>query len=135
MKTLLSILLLWLSFTQVDAQTPAATTDAETVVQAQLDAYNARDIEAFMETYADSVELYEFPNTLISKGKEGMRKNYKNFFDNTPNLYCELKKRMVLGNKVIDQEHVRMGQRYLDAIAVYEVKNGKIIRVTFISNN
>ena len=104
----------------------------EAVVQRQLNAYNARDIDAFMDTYSDDVELYDFPNTLTTKGKANMRKGYEGFFKNTANLYCEIEKRMVIGNKVIDHEKVRAGTRTLRAVAVYEVENGKIKRVTFI---
>jgi hypothetical protein len=38
-----------------------APTAAEIPVQKQLDAYNARDIEAFMEWWSDDCEYYEFP--------------------------------------------------------------------------
>ena len=53
-------------------------------------------------------------------------------FANTPNLYCEIKNRIVLGNKVIDREHVRFGEKYSDMIAVYEITEGKISKVTFV---
>ena len=104
----------------------------EAVVQRQLNAYNARDINAFMDTYSDDVELYEFPNKLTQKGKADMRKGYEGFFKAVPNLYCEIEKRIVIGNKVIDHEKVRAGTRTLSAVAVYEVENGKIKKVTFI---
>ena len=40
----------------------------EKLVQQQLIAYNARNIEAFLEPYSDEVELYMFPNQLLGKG-------------------------------------------------------------------
>lgn len=104
----------------------------EMLVQRQLNAYNARDIDAFLATYAEDIELYNFPGELIAKGKDQMRTNYQRMFENTPNLFCELKNRMVLGNKVIDQEYVRFNESYLEAIAIYEVVNGKIGKVTFV---
>jgi len=103
----------------------------EAVVQRQLNAYNARNLQAFIDTYSDDVELYNYPNQLIGKGMDAL-KRYESFFANTPNLYCEIKKRIVIGNKVIDHENVRAGTGTLNAVAVYEVKNGKIIKVTFI---
>ncbi len=104
----------------------------EAIVQRQLNAYNARDIDAFMDTYSDDVELYNFPNTLTEKGKTTMRKGYEGFFKNVTNLYCEIEKRIVIGNKIIDHEKVRAGTRTLRAVAIYEVENGKIQKVTFI---
>lgn len=104
----------------------------ETVVQRQLNAYNARNIDAFMDTYADDIEIYTFPATFETKGKEGMRKRYADYFKHTPNLYCKIEKRIVLGNKIIDKEKVRAGDQTIHAVAVYEVENGKIKKVTFI---
>ncbi|KUY30005.1 amidohydrolase family protein [Elizabethkingia ursingii] len=106
----------------------------ELLVQQQLNAYNARNIEAFLEPYSDDVEIYTFPNTLISKGKDGMRKSYTEMFTKLPNLHCELKGRIVQGNIVIDRESVSgiMSNTNVEATAVYEIKNHKIIKVYFI---
>ncbi len=104
----------------------------EAVVQRQLNAYNARDIEAFLNTYSDDVELHDFPATLSVKGKATMRKSYDSLFKEVANLYCEVEKRIVIGNKIIDKEKVRAGNRFIHAVAVYEVENGKIKRVTFL---
>jgi imidazolonepropionase-like amidohydrolase len=104
----------------------------EILVQRQLNGYNLRNIEAFLEPYADDVELYNYPNTLISKGKEEMRKNYGKMFENTPNLHCELKGRIVQGNIVIDKERVQSNDKILEATALYYIENGKIQRVYFI---
>ncbi len=104
----------------------------EMLVQRQLNAYNARNVDEFMATYSDSIELYTFPNTLISKGQSGMKERYTKMFASTPNLHCEIKERIVLGNKIIDQEYVRFNDNYVNAVAVYEVENGKIVKVTFI---
>ncbi len=104
----------------------------EMLVQRQLNAYNSRDIDAFLDTYAEDVKIYTFPDQLIMEGREGMRQNYAPMFANTPNLFCEIKNRIILGNKVIDKEYVRVNDRHIEAIAVYEVANGFIQRVTFI---
>jgi len=104
----------------------------EILVQRQLNAYNFRNIEAFLEPYADDVELYNYPNTLLGKGKETMRKNYAQMFENTPNLHCELKGRIVQGSVVIDKEYVQFGDKFLDATAIYHIENGKIQKVYFV---
>lgn len=104
----------------------------EAVVQRQVNAYNARNIDAFLDTYTEDIEVYDFHSTTPDKGKETMRKNYGELFKQTPNLYCEIEKRIVLGNKVIDKEKVRAGKQTIHAVAVYEVERGKIKKVTFI---
>jgi len=101
------------------------------IVQRQLNAYNAHNLDAFMDTYSDNIELYDFPGKQATKGKEEMRKKYAGFFS-IPNLYCEIIKRITIGNKVIDHEKIRAGNETFLAVAVYEVDKGKIIRVTFI---
>lgn len=108
----------------------------EDLVQAQVAAYNARNLEAFMETYADDIEFYEFPDSLMGKGKEHMRKQYEAMFKHYPNLHVEIMNRMVQGNMVIDQERVTgVGPQPLTAIAIYEVQSGKISKVHFVFKN
>lgn len=108
------------------------TKDSESVVKSQLEAYNARDIDAFMDTYSDDIQLFEFPKELFQKDRSRMKKSYQDFFEATPNLHCEIKNRIVIGNKVIDEEFVTINQSSLSAVAIYEVENGKIAKVTFI---
>ena len=85
-----------------------------------------------MNTYADDIKVYNFPEELVMEGKEQMQERFNSMFEKTPNLYCEIKNRITLGNKVIDREHVRFGDRYSNVIAVYEITEGKISKITFI---
>jgi hypothetical protein len=103
----------------------------EMLIQRQVNAYNARNIDAFLDTYADNIELYNFPDSLIDKGKEKMRGIYANMFKNVKSLHCEIVDRIKLGNTIIDHERVKFNDKIINAIAIYEVKDGKIIRVTF----
>lgn len=106
----------------------------EILAQQQLNGYNARNIDAFMEPYSEDVELYVFPSKLISKGKEAMRKSYSAMFEKAPDLHCEIKSRIVNGNFVIDQESVS-GMRKngkVEATAIYEIKDNKISKVYFL---
>ena len=106
----------------------------EMLVQKQVNGYNARNIDAFLEPYSEDAELYMFPNQLISKGKEAMRKDYTDMFNRLPDLHCEIKKRIVNGNFIIDQESIsgmRKDQK-IEASAIYEIKDGKIIKVYFL---
>lgn len=104
----------------------------ETVVQKQLEAYNAKDIDAFMETFSDDIKLYNFPKELRSEGHTAMYNSYKSFFENTPDLNCKILKRIVIGNKVIDHELVKTNGNTFKAVAIYEIENGLITKVTFI---
>lgn len=102
------------------------------LVQRQLNAYNLRNIEAFLEPYAEDVEIYNYPDKLIEKGKALMRKNYAAMFDKVPNLHCELLGRIVQGNIVIDKERVQFGKEIVEAVAMYHIENNKIKKVYFV---
>ena len=66
------------------------------------------------------------------KGHDALRKGYADFFKNTPNLHCNIENRITINNKVIDKENVTAGERTFDAVAIYEVSEGKIIKVMFV---
>lgn len=104
------------------------------LAEQQLQAYNKRDIEAFLVPYADSVTIYAYPNQLLSKGKEAMRKQYNSMFTQLPDLHCTLVNRLVLGNRVIDEERVifQKNQPPARAIAIYTIVKDKITEVRFI---
>jgi imidazolonepropionase-like amidohydrolase len=107
----------------------------ENLVQQQVNGYNARNIDAFLEPYAEDVELYTFPSKLIGKGKEAMRKMYSNLFSTQPNLHCEITQRIINGMFVVDKEKIT-GHRpgvQTEATAIYEIKDDKISKVYFLS--
>lgn len=107
------------------------TITPEMVAQQQLDAYNARDIEAFMATYADDARIFEHPSTLLVEGAAAVRERYAARFQE-PNLYARLLHRIVVGNKVIDHELVTRtfpdGTGTSELVMIYEIENGKIAR-------
>ena len=111
-----------------------AAPTAESVVQAQLEAYNARDIDAFIATYADDVKLFELPDKLLSEGTTTMRERYGKLFKDE-RLHATIVNRIVMGDTVVDHERVRLtlphGPATLEAIAIYEVRDGKITKVWF----
>ncbi|WP_218134026.1 nuclear transport factor 2 family protein [Tenacibaculum sp. MAR_2009_124] len=104
----------------------------ETLAQEQLDAYNNRDIEAFLKPFANDVKIYTFPNTLDYIGKDEMRKRYGTKFKEVTDLNALVTSRVVKGNIVIDEELVTANGHKFTAVAIYEMNNGKITSVRFI---
>ncbi|MEO1218596.1 MAG: nuclear transport factor 2 family protein [Bacteroidota bacterium] len=106
----------------------------EALAQRQLNAYNARDIEAFLACYHQDVKIYSYPDQLMYQGKDKMRPGYSGMFENTPNLHCELVNRIVMGNVVVDQEKVTgfSNGRVIKAAAIYTVVDGLITEVRFV---
>ena len=113
-----------------------ATPSPQAVVQKQLDAYNALDIDAFVALYAEDVEVYDYPATLRYKGRDKLRERYAALFAQAPELHAELLDRLVAGNTVIDSERVTDGgPQALEAVAVYRVEDGLITSVMFLPVN
>lgn len=108
----------------------------EQVVQRQLDAYNAKNLDALMATYAENAEQFEHPSKLLASGAAEIRPRFEARFKE-PNLHAQLVKRMVCGDTVIDQEIVSRtfpeGVGRIELVAIYEVKNGRIARAWFIT--
>lgn len=108
----------------------------EAVVQQQLDAYNARDIDALLAIYADDIQMFEHPATLLFAGSSALRERYVVRFSEA-NLYAKLLHRTVLGNLVIDHEEVTRtfpeGTGKLELVMIYEVQHQRITKAWSIS--
>ncbi len=104
------------------------------VVQAQLDAYNAKDIDALMATYAPDAEQFALHGERMASGHDEIRPRYLARFEE-PNLHARLLSRSVLGNFVTDLELVTRdfpeGPGTLEMLCVYEVIDGRIRRASF----
>ncbi|MBO2011518.1 nuclear transport factor 2 family protein [Hymenobacter negativus] len=113
---------------------PAAAETPEQLVQRQVDAYNAGSAARFVATYAENAELLDFPSKPQLTGRTKLTEFYNKFFTWAPHVHCDVVSRTVLGNKIIDHERVTglPNGKTVDAVAIYEVENGLIRRVTFI---
>ena len=107
--------------------------DITDVVQRQVEAYNARDLERFVATYAEGIKIYRLPSTEPAiVGREQLAAVYRERFS-SPTLHAEILARIVLGNKVIDHERVRgIRETPVEAVAIYEVVAGLIETVWFV---
>lgn len=139
---LLLSIILWYTFGCIEATSSQQRKLTETekvavhLAQAQLDAYNARDLERFLEPYSDSVQVFNFPSQPRMSGKAAMRQVYGSFFASAPNLHCKLEQRMVMDSIVIDQERVTGATddptKVIRALAIYTISKGKISQVRFV---
>lgn len=130
MLTKLFTIILALSIMKsIFAQTP------EQIVQLQLEAYNAGDIDKFMSVFSDDIELWTLGEAQPwAKGKDAVTAVYAKLFQNSPELHSEIITRTVIGNKVIDYERItgRNGGDVLFLVMIYEVRDGKIFRATAV---
>ena len=110
--------------------------DSAAVVQRQLDAYNARDVDALLATYADDAQTFEHPAKLLASGSVQLRERFTVRFQE-PNLHAALLKRVVMGHIVVDHEKVTRtfpeGPGTLELLMIYDVQNGRIARAWSIA--
>ncbi|RKQ53363.1 hypothetical protein C8E02_3299 [Vogesella indigofera] len=101
----------------------------EQVVQAQLEAYNARDLDALLACYAADARMYVYPATLVAEGREELRERMRQRFAE-PDLHARLLRRVVLGEVVIDDEIVTRnfpeGRGTQAMTMIYRVSDGRI---------
>jgi len=106
----------------------------EIVIQRQLDAYNDRDLDGWLSTYAPNARQFEFPGTLLTSGHDEIRARTAPRFQE-PNLRARLIKRTVIGHIVIDHEEVTRtfpeGPGRIELVCIYEVRNGLIQHASF----
>jgi len=111
------------------------TKSPEAIVQNQLEAYNAKDLEGLLELYALDAEMLAFPSTLLAKGREALRERFRQRFLE-PNLKAQLLNRIVSGNLVIDHERVTRdfpeGPGSVELVMLYEVAEGYIQRARVV---
>lgn len=103
------------------------------IVQRQLDAYNAQDLDAFCACFAADCVLAELNGAVTQSGAAAIRERYQTLFSNFPENHAALVNRVVVGNVVIDHEDItRSVSERINAVAIYTVKDGLIARVDFV---
>lgn len=106
----------------------------EEVVQRQLDAYNRKDIDAWLSTYAADAMQFELHGGVLASGHEELRSRMLGRFAE-PGLHARLLSRTVLENVVVDHELVTRcfpeGQGTVEMLCIYEVADGLIQKATF----
>lgn len=107
-------------------------------VQAQLDAYNARNLEQFLACYAEDAVIENADGQRLLQGREAMRDAYGGLFANHPGLHADVPTRIRVGEFVIDEELVT-GMSVpglppvLRSAVVYRVRDGLIVHVRLLS--
>ncbi|NNE26850.1 MAG: SnoaL-like domain-containing protein [Saprospiraceae bacterium] len=110
---------------------------AEKLADAQLKAYNERNLDAFMKVFAKDIKIYDDLSKYNVTNREAMETNYKMWFNSVSYLKCEVIDRISAGDTVIDYEKVTYqkhgeAQQEMHAIAIYRISGNKITEVSFI---
>lgn len=107
------------------------------IIDEQVEAYNARDLERFIACYAEDVTVEDGMGNVMVQGRDALRGLYGALFANSPNLHARIANRIHVGYYVIDEEEVAgfMMEGFpteLHAAVVYRVADGKIAGVRLL---
>lgn len=121
------------------AARPAAAqlSDEERVVQAQVDAFNRHDVDAFMAAFTPDVVFWEYPANTVFAGAARVRGHYAELFGDpdAKDLHAEIRQRIVKGRFVIDHERVTglPGEGEHVSVVIYEVVDSRIKNAWFMN--
>jgi uncharacterized protein (TIGR02246 family) len=112
-------------------------TDPVAVVAHMVDAYNARDINRFLDCYSPDAVIEDGRGKVLRQGRDAMRGFYGQLFAQSPQLHCAVRQRIHVGPYVIDEEavsgiHLDGFPTQLHAAAVYLVERDLIARVRML---
>ena len=105
----------------------------EAIAQAQLDAYNAQDLDTYMTYFTQDCIVSGLNGTPTETSRDAIRARYAKAFAQFPQNKAELKNRIAVGNTVVDHELVirAPGGEQFEIIAIYTFRDGLIARVDF----
>jgi hypothetical protein len=114
-----------------------ATTNLIDLIEQQVAAFNARDLDAFVACYAADARIIDASGTPMAEGHAGLRQMYSPLFANSPELHTTITNRIHIGTWVIDDEHttgfVLPGYpTELRAVVVYHIVDDKIAQAQLL---
>jgi hypothetical protein len=106
--------------------------DAQSIIDRQIEAYNAHDLDRFLRFYApEAAYLRHSDGAVLFGGQQAMREAYGELFHNHPAVHVAIANRITIGRFVIDLEHItgRTDIAVMEVVAIYEVADNLIQRV------
>jgi hypothetical protein len=101
-------------------------------VVAQLAAYNAHDVDAFVACYAVDATIANGDGRVLLSGHAQMRESYGHLFEQHPDVHADVSERLREGAWVVDHELVRTGAATSGYVVAYRVRDGVIDRVVIL---
>lgn len=115
---------------------PTPLISPEILVQLQVDAYNAHDLDSMVACFSPAVEFWTMDGKPQGeKGTPALRQGYSDLFNKYPKLKVKVLKRICQGAFVIDQQQAEgMGPSPITVTAIYQTAQAKIVRVWYIQD-
>ena len=117
----------------LDLATFEAAFNLDANAAAQLDAYNAQDLEKYVSYFTEDCIVSGLNGTPTETSRDAIKARYAKAFAQFPQNKAELKNRIAVGNTVVDHELVirAPGGEQFEIIAIYTFRDGLIARVDF----
>ena len=114
---------------------PGVQATPSAVVDAQFAYYNAHEVEAFASCYAENVEMVYLDGSHPAiRSRVDILEKFAFLRAMPKEMGVRIVQRAVTGPTVIDKEHVvglPSGKVVPDLVAIYEVRDGQIVKVWF----
>ena len=104
------------------------------VVDRQLEAYNAHDLESFLACYSLHVTIRDGDGRTLMAGTDAVRREYADWFAAHPDVHAEVVGRLVAGGWVVDEERITTTDGDMSALVGYHVADGAIEAVVLLSD-
>lgn len=107
------------------------------IIDEQVEAYNARDLDRFIHCYAEEVAIEDGDGNVLVQGHEAVRTLYGTLFVNSPDLHVRIANRIRVGDYGVDEEEITGFNMQgfpseMHAAVVYRVADGKIAHVRLL---
>ncbi len=100
----------------------------------QLDAYNSRDLDRFMDCWDEDATFASHPDQVLLQGAAEIREHHRRRFED-PALKAVLLSRTVVDDVVVDHEWVTRSSEdrleHLEVVAIYTIVKGRIAHASF----
>ncbi|WP_445146585.1 nuclear transport factor 2 family protein [Dyella sp. Tek66A03] len=108
--------------------------DPAALIQRQLQAYNDKDVDVWLATYAPDAAQYVLHGERLAQGHDELRRRILVRFTE-PDLHARLLSRVVMGQVVVDLEQVTRtfpeGKGSMEMLCIYEIAEGCIAKASF----
>ncbi len=106
--------------------------DPVQVVQAFIDAFNARDVDRVAGCFSADAVMQNDAGTVFAQGEEAIRAHFGGFLPQSPHLHSDIRSRLHVGSWVVQEEHVTglvLGEPVpaFSIPSAYRVEDGKIV--------
>lgn len=101
------------------------------VVNLRMRAYNEHNLDAFLSTYSEEIEIFIYPDKSLGKGKKHIKKLFENLF-REGSVHVDIHHQITKDSYVINHETVVSGDKKTEYISIYEVRSGLIRSVRFV---